>query len=252
MIAARRIGVPAPNVRAILGESDGLGPAYITDFVEGETLATKILREDIHAGARKAMTAQCGKILAGIHSIDLKAVPFLHPQKPEEIIAAQYKIIDFFNFSHPALELGLKWVERNVPKNPRTTVVHGDFRHGNFIVGPDGIRCVLDWEISLIGDPMQDLGWLCVKTWRFGGPRPVGGFGSREELFAAYEAAGGFKVDPDHVRWWEAFGCVKWAVGCLALGKRGVEEVNVERCAIGRRIEEPLWDFFSLIEGRDN
>jgi len=44
---------------------------------------------------------------------------------------------------------------------------------------------------------------------------------------------------------------VKWAAGCLRLGTRGVEEVNVERSAIGRRIEEPLWDYFSLIEGRD-
>ena len=129
--------------------------------------------------------------------------------------------------------------------------MRGDFRAGNFIVGEEGIRCVLDWEIGQSGDPMQDLGWVCVKTWRFGGKNPVGGFGTREDLFAAYEKAGGQSVDPAQVRFWEAYGSVKWGVGCLGLGTRGIEENNVERCAIGRRIEEPLWDFLNLIEGRD-
>jgi aminoglycoside phosphotransferase (APT) family kinase protein len=110
---------------------------------------------------------------------------------------------------------------------------------------------LLDWEVAHSGDPMEYLAWVCVKTWRFGGRKPVGGFGSREELFEAYEKASGLSVDPKHVRWWEAWGGVKWAIGCMRLGTRGVEEVNVERCAIGRRIEEPLWDYFNLIEGRD-
>ena len=98
---------------------------------------------------------------------------------------------------------------------------------------------------------MQDLGWVCVKTWRVGGKGPVGGFGRREDLFEAYEKASGIRVDPAHVRFWEAFGCVKWALGCLRLGTRGVEEVWIERSTIGRRIEEPLWDFINLIEGKD-
>jgi aminoglycoside phosphotransferase (APT) family kinase protein len=92
---------------------------------------------------------------------------------------------------------------------------------------------------------------VCVKTWRFGGKNPVGGFGTREDLFAAYEKHSGQSVDPAHVRFWEAYGSVKWAIGCLGLGTRGIEENGIERCAIGRRIEEPLWDFLNLIEGRD-
>src|ERR1035437_9895828 len=75
------------------------------------------------------------------------------------------------------------------------------------------IRCVLDWEIGQSGDPMQDLGWVCVKTWRFGGKQPVGGFGTREDLFAAYEKESGHSVDPAHVRFWEAYGSVRWAIG---------------------------------------
>ncbi len=253
MIAAVRAGVPAPRVRAILEPSDGLGPGYVTERVAGETLGPKIVRDEKFASARTMMTRQCGAILAAIHRIDLKELPFLPYQDAAQLVAVQYRIADYYGLHHPALELGLKWAIEHIPRNPRRTVVHGDFRTGNFIVGEnDGIRLLLDWEIAQSGDPMQDLGWVCVKTWRFGGPGPVGGFGKREDLFAAYEKAGGSSVDPDQVRFWEAFGSVKWAIGCLRMGMRGIEEVGIERCAIGRRIEEPLWDFLNLIEGRDN
>ena len=251
MIAAVEAGVPAPKVRAILDNSDAMGPGYITERVAGESLATRILREDQFAQARPLMAKQCGQILADIHKIDLAKVPFLGRQEAAEMVAAHYKVIDFYGFRLPALEWGLRWAAENAPKNARHTVVHGDFRHGNFIVGADGIRCVLDWEIAHSGDPMEDLGWVCVKTWRFGGPKPVGGFGTREDLFAAYEKASGQSVDPKQVRWWEAWGSVKWGIGCMRMGLRGIEEMGVERCAIGRRIEEPLWDYFNLIEGRD-
>ena len=251
MIAAVKAGVPAPRVRAILQPDDGLGGGYVTERVAGETLATKILRDERFAGARATMAKQCGTILAAIHRIPVAEVPFLMRLTPAEHIAAQRRIIEYFGFHLPALELGLKWAEKNVPRNARHSVVHGDFRAGNFIVREDGIRCVLDWEIGQSGDPMQDLGWVCVKTWRFGGKKPVGGFGTREDLFEAYEKASGQSVDPAHVRFWEAYGSVRWGIGCLSMGLRGMEEVGIERCAIGRRIEEPLWDFFNLIEGRD-
>jgi aminoglycoside phosphotransferase (APT) family kinase protein len=251
MIAAVKAGVPAPRVRAILEPDDGLGGGYVTERVAGETLAVKILREEHFAGARNVMAKQCGTILAAIHRISTAEVPYLMKLTPAEHIAAQRRIVEYFGLRLPAIELGLKWAEQNVPRNARHTVVHGDFRAGNFIVGEDGIRCVLDWELGQSGDPMQDLGWVCVKTWRFGGKKPVGGFGTREDLFEAYEKASGQSVDPAHVRFWEAYGCVRWGIGCFSMGARGTEEVGIERCAIGRRVEEPLWDFFKLIEGRD-
>jgi aminoglycoside phosphotransferase (APT) family kinase protein len=251
MLAARSAGVPAPLVGAILEPDDGLGHGYITERVAGETLGTRILREERFAAARAAMAAQCGAILAAIHRIDLAKVQFLMRQDGPEQVEAHQRIVDHFGLRLPALEMALRWCTENAPLDARHTVVHGDFRMGNFIVGEDGIRCVLDWELAQTGDPMQDLGWLCVKTWRFGAAAPAGGFSSREELFDAYERASGFAVDPAHVRFWEAFGNVKWAIDCLRLAARGIEENALERCAIGRRIEEPLWDFLNLIEGHE-
>jgi aminoglycoside phosphotransferase (APT) family kinase protein len=251
--AARRADVPAPRVRFVLDPDDALGEGTVTDRIAGETLGRKIHSDAQFAAARSQLAAQCGAILAAIHRIDASGLDFLATQTPRDQLALWRGIADACNHPLPAIELGLRWVAEHLPVASRTTVVHGDFRNGNLIVGPDGVRCVLDWELAHLGDPMLDLGWICVKTWRFGGALPVGGFGHRDDLFAAYERAGGGRVDPVHVRFWEAFGCIKWALMCLhkGLGALGPgARRSVEAVAIGRRIEEPLLDFLDLITGK--
>jgi aminoglycoside phosphotransferase (APT) family kinase protein len=250
--AARRAGVPAPRVRFALATDDALGEGTVTDRVAGETLGRKINTDPQFAAARAHLAAQCGQILAAVHRIDATGLDFLATHTPRDQLALWRGIADACDHPLPAVELGLRWVAEHLPSAPRTTVVHGDFRNGNLIVGDDGVRCVLDWELAHVGDPMLDLGWLCVKTWRFGGALPVGGFGHRDELFAAYERAGGARVDPADVRFWEAFGCIKWALMCMhkGLGDLGAGgRRSIEAVAIGRRIEEPLLDFLDLITG---
>ncbi|HMG21848.1 MAG TPA: phosphotransferase family protein, partial [Kofleriaceae bacterium] len=214
-------------------------------------LGRKINSDPRFAGARTRLAAQCGEILAAVHRIDPTGLDFLATQTARDQLALFRGIADACDHPLPAVELGLRWVAEHLPAAPRSCVVHGDFRNGNLIVGDDGVRCVLDWELAHVGDPMLDLGWLCVKTWRFGGGPPVGGFGHRDDLFAAYQRAGGGAVDPAHVRFWEAFGCVKWAVMCMHKGlgelAAGGARRTVEAVAIGRRIEEPLLDFLELI-----
>jgi aminoglycoside phosphotransferase (APT) family kinase protein len=251
MIAAQCAGAPAPQVLAIIEPDDNLGEGYIARRMSGETLGSRIVREERFATARKMMARQCGEILAAIHRIAPEDVPFLVQQDAAAHVAAHRRIVDHYAFRLPALEFALRWAEQNLPQRQRHAVLHGDFRTGNLIVDEEGIRCVLDWELAQIGDPMQDLGWLCIRTWRFGGAAAVGGFGTREDLYRAYERASGYAVDRKHARFLEAFGNVKWAIDCLRLAMRGIEEASIERSAIGRRIEEPLWDFFSLIEGHD-
>jgi len=127
--------------------------------------------------------------------------------------------------------------------------VHGDFRLGNFVVGPDGLRAVLDWELVHAGDPTEDLGWLCVKSWRFGRRPPVGGVGRYEELFAAYERETGRPVDPDVVRWWEVFGTLRWGIICIlqALRHLSGSRRSVELATIGRRVCETEHDLLLLL-----
>ncbi len=253
--AALLAGVPAPRVRIVLDPADDLGEGTVTERVAGETLGRKINTEARFASARPQLAAQCGSILAAIHRIDPTGLDFLTEQPAQTQLAMYRTLADACEHPLPAVELGLRWVAEHLPKAARTSVVHGDFRNGNLIIGDDGVRCVLDWELAHTGDPMLDLGWLCVPTWRFGGPLPVGGFGHRDDLFRAYERAGGGSVDPAHVRFWEAFGCIKWALMCMhkGLGELGAvagARRNVEAVAIGRRIEEPLLDFLDLITGK--
>lgn len=251
MIAARAHGVPAPVVLAILDENDGLGPGYITQRIEGETLGRRLVADPALAHARGAMAAQAGAILAAIHAMPTAGLPFLQRLSPARELDVYGDLLERTGFRHPALAFALQWVRHHLPTGGRDALVHSDFRTGNLIVGPEGIRCVLDWEIARVGDPMQDLGVLCMRTWRFGGAAEVGGFGQREDLYAAYERGSGTSVDPDRVRFWEAFSNLKWAIGCVrrGLATRGDgQPASLELCAVGRRMEEPLWDFFHLIE----
>jgi aminoglycoside phosphotransferase (APT) family kinase protein len=119
------------------------------------------------------------------------------------------------------------------------------------VIGADGVRAVLDWELAHLGDPMEDLGWICVNSWRFGEiDRPVGGFGTREEMFAGYQAAGGGAVEAERVKWWETFGSLKWGIMCMTMYQifRGGIDRSVERAAIGRRSSETEIDLLNLIE----
>ncbi|MFC0283464.1 phosphotransferase family protein [Camelimonas abortus] len=254
MQAGHRAGVPTPPVRAALEPEDGLGVGHITDFVPGETIARKLLRDPEYDGLRRNFARQCGEAVGRLHHIDPQELPFLVRFDAPVQVRKYKEIYQSFGYPIPALDVAFAWAEANLPQGVPLSVVHGDFRMGNIICGPEGIRAVLDWELACLGDPIADLGWLCTNTWRFGGPHPVGGVGSREDLIAGYEAASGKKVDPDHLRFWEAWGSVKWAVMCLLKGqahRSDPSERTVEAFAIGRRMEEPLYDFYRFLTGRD-
>ncbi len=246
-------GAGVPVARLVRADADGrdLGAGYLlSEFVEGETIARKIQRDDTYAAARQRFAQDCGSALAGVHSIPVDAVPGL--ERVDQV--RQYReILDAFGDPHPTFELAFRWLDANRPEvtgDERTTVVHGDFRLGNLMVGPDGLRAVVDWELAHLGDPMEDLGWLCVRAWRFGGPEPVGGLGSYEDLFAAYEAAAGRAIDPDVVRWWEVLGTLKWGIMCIIQARAHLEGParSMELAAIGRRVCENEHDLLLLLE----
>jgi aminoglycoside phosphotransferase (APT) family kinase protein len=245
--AAARAGVPEPEVLDVEDDPAVLGsPFLLMSYVPGETIARRILREDEFAGVRPRLASQCGEILARIHALDPGEIPGLAPIDP---LATIRDGLAAFGGAHPVLELGLRWLEANRPDPVPPAVVHGDFRNGNLIIGPDGVRAVLDWEIAHLGDPREDLGWLCVRCWRFGAPGPVGGFGSYEQLFDAYERTSGTPVDRHAVRWWEVRGTIWWAVGCMSMAERHLSGAirSVEYATIGRRVSEQEYDAMLLL-----
>ncbi len=115
-----------------------------------------------------------------------------------------------------------------------------------------GVRAVLDWELAHLGDPAEDLGWLCVKSWRFGvADKLVGGFGDVPQLLDAYERAGGHRIDEDMLRWWVALGTLKWGVICIAQSFTHLTGVvrSVELATLGRRVAEMEWDLLNILDG---
>ncbi|MEN8721686.1 MAG: phosphotransferase family protein [Alphaproteobacteria bacterium] len=242
--------VPVPRVRAILDKQDGLGAGYVMEALEGETIARKILRDEEFAAARPLLAEQCGAAMAGIHDVAISSLDGLRPLPALEQLAMYREIYDAIDDPHPVFELAFVWLEDNAPKVDDLKLVHGDFRNGNLMIGAEGLRGVLDWELAHLGDPMEDLGWLCVTSWRFGEiDKPVGGFGTLDQLFKGYEDAGGTPVDPARVHYWEVFGTMKWGVICMMQMSAHITGAtkSVERAAIGRRASETEIDLLSLL-----
>ncbi|MEX2394111.1 MAG: phosphotransferase family protein [Actinomycetota bacterium] len=251
---AHAANVPVPEVFWD-GDADELGggAGYVMEHIEGETIARKILRDYEFAHARTRFAAQVGEITANIHSISPDGIAGLVPpaRPPTEMVLEQYRsLLDTFAEPHPALELGLRWLSERLPSSERSTIVHGDFRMGNLIVGTEGVRAVLDWELVHIGDPWEDLAWVCMRSWRFGGDKPVGGVGDREEFYAAYEKASGVPVDRDAVHWWEVMSSVKW--GVMTIGQAFAHLMghvsSLELAAIGRRTVENEYDVLNYLK----
>lgn len=247
--AAGAAGVPTATIVAASTDVTQLGAAYmiLTD-VAGETTPRKILRDDEYERARRALPAQLAEALVKVHAIDPATIPGL---TGVDQVTQYREVLDTLGQPHPTFELALRWLDDNRPPPVDRGVVHGDFRLGNVIVGDEGLLAVLDWELVHIGDPMEDLGWMCVKAWRFGSSKPAAGVGEYEQLFDAYAAAGGGTIDPGIVRWWEVLGTMKWGIMCIMQANAHLTGVarSHELAAIGRRVCENEHDLFLALEG---
>ncbi len=253
MQVAREAGIPEPRVHYVLRPDDGLGEGFLMEWLEGETLGTRIVRSEELDGIRPGLAFECGEILARIHAIDLAATgleELLDRMPPEPYVDQTWERYRGFGTPQPMIDYAARWLKQNLPGDFAPGLVHNDFRNGNLMVSPAGVVAVLDWEVAHIGDPIRDLGWICTRSWRFGrSDLPVGGFGTYDDLFAGYESVSGRPVERDRVRFWEVFGSFWWAVGCLGMAEhfRSGPDKSVERAAIGRRSSECQVDCVNLL-----
>jgi aminoglycoside phosphotransferase (APT) family kinase protein len=245
-------GVQVPKPRWS-GELDR--PYFLMDRVEGESIGTRIVGLPELAAARESLPVQMGEQLARIHRIHTD-LQFLPAPGPGETTASwsTRKLrhhADQIGIRNPAYQLAFRWLEANAPRPRELTLVHGDYRIGNVIVGPEGLRAIVDWEFAHLGDPAEDLAWPCVRFWRFGEDAlSFGGIGSREAFLVSYAEAGGPEVDMRAVEYWEIMGNLRWAVGCQSQANRHLsgEDRSVELASLGRRAAEMELEFLRLIE----
>ena len=254
MTLAREHGVPAPEVLHVLEPADGLGVGFVMRRVHGETIARKILRDARFWDVRPRLAGLCGDALARISQIPITDCPPLSSLPARARLDAMYRDYLAFDARRPVFEYAYRWLYERLPAEPATLrLVHGDFRNGNLIIDERGIAAVLDWEMAHAGDPMEDLAWLCVPSWRFGEIEQVaGGFGPVEQLIEQFEAAGGQKVDRVALHFWTVLGALYWGQSCVtfALEFRAGDR-TVERASIGRRASETEVDIMMLTRARD-
>jgi aminoglycoside phosphotransferase (APT) family kinase protein len=217
--------------------------------LEGETLGRRIVRDEAFAAVRPGLARRCGEVLARIHAVPTEGLPELATSDARGELARYEAIYRELGAERPIMEAAFRWLEAAAPSPPeRPVLVHGDFRNGNLMIHPkDGLVGVLDWELAHLGDPAEDLGWICVNSWRFGEWRkPVGGFGDYADLLAGY----GDNIPLERVRFWQALGSLKWGVMCLMMYQSfatGADR-SVERAMIGRRASETEIDLVALME----
>lgn len=240
--AAAAAGVPVPELIAAGDDALGIDAPYLlTARVPGEAIARKIQRDSAFDAIRPHLAAEMGRVLGLIHRTPTDTLGMLSRRDPLDVIEETY-----LSFGEPraAVETGLRWLRDHRPPARAQTLVHGDFRLGNLLIDDGGIEGVLDWELAHLGSPIEDLGWLCVRAWRFGRPEPVAGIGSREDLLDGYAAVTGSRPGLDDLHWWEVYGTLRWLVLSRFQAQRHLSgaEHSLELAAIGRRVCESEYD----------
>lgn len=249
---AGRAGIPVPELVYLLAAGDGLGEGYLMEWLEGETLGQRIVRSDALADVRPRLARQCGEALARIHAIETggELARLLPTVSPEALVRETWESYQQLQVPQPMIDYAARWLQQNLPVTSRRTLVHGDFRNGNLMIDASGIRAVLDWELAHIGDPVRDLGWLCVHSWRFGrADLAVGGFGAVEDLLEGYQSVSGIEISLADLNFWQVFGSFWWSVTtlCMAATWRSGETPSLERPVIGRRSSEGQMDCVNLL-----
>ena len=195
-------GALAPQVRHVCDAEDGLGEAYVMVRVPGETLGRKITSDPKFDAVRPGLARQSGAALVPIHATPPPAGLNLKSSDAEGELERYWESYIAADAQRPVLELAFQYLRKRIPPKVEPILLHGDFRNGNIMFDPEkGLASVLDWELVHLGDPAEDMGWICTNSWRFGRPdRPVGGFGEYADLLAGYAEAGGRPIELARVR----------------------------------------------------
>jgi aminoglycoside phosphotransferase (APT) family kinase protein len=218
----------APIVGLCTDESVNGAPFYVMGFVDGLIARNAEASRRLSSEARAQAGRQLAEVLARIHAVDLEAVELADLGRHEGYIQRQLKRWYSQWENSKTRELSVVDEVHNalaarIPEQGPATIVHGDYRLDNCIVGPDGtIRAVLDWELCTLGDPLADVGLLLVYWNERGDARSalmeastsLDGFPTRAELIGMYAAASG--RDVSSVEYYRAFGY--WKLACILEG----------------------------------
>ncbi len=253
--AAHAAGVTVPQPLWLCEDLGVFGrPFFVMRRVGGTAAAHRIVKDEQLGGDRVRLAEQLGRELARIHAIrppreDLAFLPL--PDRPPAVglIQRARHWLDAHDTPHPALEWGLRWLERHAPPPGELVLCHRDFRSGNYMVDGQGLTGILDWEFAGWSDPLEDIGWFCAKCWRFGRPElEAGGIGRREDFYGGYEAESGRRIPRERVRYWEVMAHMNWALISIQQAQRHVagEESSLLLALTAHITPELEWEILEM------
>ena len=247
MEVAHRAGVLTPEPIGFCDDPRVIGaPFALMSLVAGVGLGPRIAKDPALGGDRTRLAQELGRQLARIHAVRPPRAELAFLGEPPADpglaeVSGLRVVLDRLGVARPSIEWGLRWAETHAPVCPERTLVHRDFRTGNYMVDDQGLTAVLDWEFAGWGDPMQDIGWFCAECWRFGHTAlEAGGIAPRAAFYDGYRSGGGLPVDAAGVRYWETMAHLRWAVIALEQGHRHLSgsELSLELALTGRRVPD--------------
>jgi aminoglycoside phosphotransferase (APT) family kinase protein len=254
-VFAAGVTVPEPlwlcEDRAVIGRL-----FFLMQRIHGTAAGHVLVKDGSYGGDRVQLAERLGRELARIHSVRppnpaLDFLPWYEEAPAVRSIMLHRAFLDAHHTAHPALEWGLRWLERHAPARGQIVLCHRDYRTGNYMADKNGLTGVLDWEFAGWSDPLEDIGWFCAKCWRFGkNDQEAGGIGAREDFYRGYEAESGSRIDRDAVRYWEVMAHMNWAIIAIQQAERHVsgEEESLLLALTGHIVPELEWEILNMTE----
>jgi|TARA_B100001094_G_scaffold333269_1_gene410031 aminoglycoside phosphotransferase (APT) family kinase protein len=246
-----KLGAPVPKIIFDFNEKNEIGEGYVMQYISGETIPRKILRDKNFDSCRNKLLFQIGSALAKIHSTPINNLTDVKKISFHDSLDNLYKIYLSFDKSQPVFDLAFKYLKKIEIESFDNVLVHGDFRLGNFIISEKGLESIIDWELAHIGNPIEDLAWLCVKSWRFGNiNQRAGGLGSVENLLNGYNSVSDLVINNFQLNLWQMFGTLKWGIICMVqtFAHLSGDIKSIEKAAIGRRVSETELDLMEMMK----
>jgi aminoglycoside phosphotransferase (APT) family kinase protein len=226
--ALAKSSVPAPRVYCATDDPAVLGaPFFLSQRVEGDTPLPWGSQGQALAGERRDRLAlDFIDALAALHAFDWRPTPLSKwgsgvTRENAALLQIDEWELRFRRWAlrpHPMAHRTLAWLRTNAPTASRVSLVHGDYRLGNFLERDGRISAILDWELVHLGDPVEDLGWAFLPQYRGGTPL-VCGLASEKEFLERYESVSGLKVDPFSLKFYIVFSLLKLAFTHMAAAR---------------------------------
>jgi aminoglycoside phosphotransferase (APT) family kinase protein len=231
-------------------------PFFIMRRVDGIAAPDRITSDPTLDPVLPAIAERLGRELARIHTIrparaDLAFLAPCADTGPIQQIARFRAYLDSHSTPRPVVEWGMRWLETHTPPPAAPVLCHRDFRTGNYLLDGGALTAILDWEFAGWGDPHEDIGWFCCKSWRFARlDREAGGIADRAPFYRGYQSESGRSIDEQRVRFWEVLASVRWAIIALQQSDRHMlgGERGLDLALTGRRPTECELEILMLLD----